>query len=84
MIRLFKYEDCANFKDFPNDLFKREEIIETIDYTDDKVTIEGEGYRLSSLMHLSGSGSNANSLEVTQFQGLKNKIKRGFMNLFNC
>lgn len=83
MIRLYKYENCSEFKDFPNDLFKRNEV-ENIDFDFDKVTIQSEEYRLSSLLHLTGTGSKDNSMEVTQFQNLKTKIKVGFLNLFNC
>ena len=82
MIRLYEYEG-AEYKDFSNDLFRRDEIINALDFEADRVTIEDKEYRLSNMMHLSVSGTAHNGIEITQFLGLKDKVKKGLLNLLN-
>lgn len=84
MIRLFKYDACSQFTDFPNDLFRRKDISVTYFFDEDKVTIDETGYRLSTALHIQRSGSPAYSVETSLYIKLKSKLKVAFQNLFTC
>jgi hypothetical protein len=84
MLRLFKYDSCNEFSDYPNDLFRSTEYSVLFDYDNDKVTINNEAYKISSILHIQGSGSNANSIESSFFIKMKTNIQLALQNLFSC
>ena len=84
MLRLFKYDSCSEFSDYPNDLFRSTGYSVSFDYDNDKVTINNESYKISSILHIKGSGSHANSIESSLFIKIKTNIKLALQNLFNC
>lgn len=84
MIRLFRYENCSEYVDFPNDLFRRTDLSISFSYEEDKVVIENKPYKLSNILHIQGSGSPNNSIESSLFIKLKTNIKLALQTLFNC
>lgn len=84
MIRLFKYENCAEYSDYPNDLFRSDEYAVSFDFENDKVFVNDVPYKLSGLLHIQGSGSKSNSIESSLFQKIKTNVKLAFQSLFNC
>lgn len=84
MIRLFKYDKCSEFTDFPNDLFRRTDIPLTFKHSEDRVTIGSKDYRLSSSLYIQGCGSPSNSVESSLFIKFKTNIKLALQNLFSC
>lgn len=84
MIRLFKYNKCSEYADFPNDLFRRTDISMTFTHNEDKVIIEAEEYRLSNALYIQGCGSPSNSVETSLFIKFKTNLKLALQNLFSC
>ena len=84
MIRLFKYDKCSEFADFPNDLFRRTDTQLTFNHNEDKVTIGSQDFRLSNALYIHGCGSPSNSVETSLFIKLKTNIKLALQNLFSC
>lgn len=84
MLRLFKYDSCNEFSDFPNDLFRRTDYSLSFDYENDKLSINNKAYRISSILHLKGTGSKTNSIESSLFIKFKTNIKLALQNLFSC
>lgn len=84
MLRLFKYDNCSEFTDYPDDLFRRTDYTLLFSHEKDKVTVNQEAYRLSSILHLQGTGSNANSVETSLFIKLRSNLKLAIQNLFKC
>lgn len=84
MIRLFKYDHCSNFADFPNDLFRRTDIALTYIHEEDKVIIGSETFRLSTALYIQGCGSPSNSVETSLFIKIKTNIKLALQNLLSC
>ncbi len=84
MLRLFKYDNCSEFTDYPDDLFRRTDYILLFSHEEDKVTVNQEVYRISSILHLQGTGSNANSVETSLFIKLRSNLRLAIQNLFKC
>lgn len=84
MLRLFKYDNCGEFTDYPDDLFRRNDLSIRFEHEEDKVTINQVSYRLSSILHLVGSGSRANSVETSLFIKIRNNLRLAIQNLIKC
>ena len=84
MIRLFKYDNCSEYADFPNNLFRRTDLTVSFNYDEDKVIIGSQAFKISNILHIQGSGSHANSIESSLFMKLKTNIKLALQNLFSC
>lgn len=84
MIRLFKYDKCSEFVDFPNDLFRRTDITMSFIHNEDKVIIDNKTFKLSTALYIQGCGSPSNSVETSLFIKLKTNIKLALQNLLSC
>ena len=82
MLRLFKKDNTSDYKDFPNDLFRRPDMVVAIDHESDKVQIDQEEYKLSSILHYSGSGGNSNC--ASSQIGIKIDLKQTLKDLIGC
>lgn len=84
MLRLFKYENCAEYKDFPNHLFRANEYGVSFDHENDQVLVNGEPYKISTILHIQGSGTASNGIQLTLFNKLKTNIRSALETLFKC
>jgi len=84
MLRLYKYAKCSEYTDFPNHLFRSADYDISYEHENDKVIINEETYKISTILHLTGSGSNGNSIESSLFQKIKTNVKLAFQSLFKC
>jgi hypothetical protein len=84
MLRLFRYDNCSEFTDYPDDLFRRTDLSLSFQYEEDKVNVNQVTYRLSSILHLKGTGSRANSIETSLFIKLRNNLRAAIQNLLKC
>lgn len=84
MLRLYESCSCTSFKDFPDDLFQRNDTSLEFDFLSDKVKIEEVYYNISNVLHISGSGTPSHSTDTNLYSEWKNKIKTGILSLLGC
>jgi hypothetical protein len=84
MLRMFKYESCNEWVDFPNDVFRNTDYRVSFVFDKDMVTINSQEFRISGILHIQGSGSPANSIQSSLFAKIKSNVKLAMQNLFNC
>jgi hypothetical protein len=84
MLRLYKYNNNGEYKDFSNDLFRRCDKTIEIDFENNLVAIDNEQYRLSGIAQLSGDNAQTYAIGLALLDKFKSDIKNCFKNLLNC
>jgi hypothetical protein len=84
MIRMFKYDSCNKWMDFPNDVFRNDYYDISFSHNEDKVAINKQVFRISSILHIHGSGSPANSIQSSFYTKFKTNVKQAIQTLINC
>lgn len=84
MLRMFKYDTCHEWVDFPNDVFRNTDFTIAFSHTEDKVTINNQAFRISGILHIHGSGSPANSVQSSFFAKFKTNVKQAIQALIQC
>jgi len=84
MIRMSKYDSCNEWMDFPNDVFRNGHYDISFSHNEDKVTINEQAFRISSILHIHGSGSPANSVQASFYTKFKTNVKQAMQALIQC
>ncbi len=63
MLKLYKYDDITSYKNFESSLFSKNKSI--FDFNNDKVTIDGIDYRISTIEDTNNDNSSSSTTTIT-------------------
>lgn len=84
MLRIYKYNNCGEYHDFSNDLFRRPDKDIQFDFEKDLVTIDSEPFQLSSIVNIGNRNLQSSCTGANYFIKLKSDIKSCLKNILNC
>lgn len=76
MLRLYEYSDPVSYDDFENYLF-RQKNRSTFDFANDKVTVDGTDYRISSIRSIGADGEEEGEVTSSDWFYVADKTTDG-------